>query len=97
MIIRAVRTFLLIAFFSSCAMQGSHDANEWINGLKKGMTQEEVEASQPEHVTIHWEHPIMNSLTVEYDVTYEDRTDFAPTPYYLVFRDGVYTGYGGRN
>ena len=82
---------------SGCVMKGSHDANEWINGLEKGMTQEEVEASRPDHVTIHWDQPIKDSLAVEYDVTYEDRTDFAPTPYFLVFRDGKYDSYSGRN
>ncbi|MBS1583151.1 MAG: hypothetical protein JST66_13215 [Bacteroidetes bacterium] len=98
MIFRSYHIALLsIALLSSCTMNGSRDANEWINSLEKGMTQEEVESSKPDHVTIHWDHPIIDSLTTEYDVTYEDRTDFAPTPYFLVFRGGKYDSYGGRN
>jgi hypothetical protein len=96
MITRPVHT-VFILLLGGCIMAGSHDANEWINSLEKGMTKEEVEASKPDHVTIHWDHPIQDSLTVEYDVTYEDRTDFAPTPYFLVFREGKYDSYSGRN
>ena len=86
-------------FLGSCWIKGSHDANEWINAIEKGMTKEEVEASKPDHVTIHWDHPVVDSAStaVEYDVTYEDRTDFFITPYYLVFVDGRYEGYSGRN
>lgn len=97
MIARAFYTCLLSALLSGCMMKGSSDANEWINGLAKGMTRDEVEASRPDHVTIHWDHPIADSLTIEYDVTYKDRTDFAPTPYFLVFSNGRYESYGGRN
>lgn len=94
------RTFTVIlcgALLGGCLMQGSDDANEWIKDLQKGMTPDEVEASKPVHVTIHWDHPIRDSLTTEYDVTYEDRSDFAPTPFFLVFRDGKYDSCGGRN
>lgn len=97
MTINAFQFITTAALLSGCVMQGSHDANEWINSLEEGMTQEEVESSKPDHVTIHWQTPIIDSLTTEYDVTYEDRTDFAPTPYFLVFRAGRYEGYGGRN
>jgi hypothetical protein len=97
MSIRALHITLVSALLFGCMMNGSQDANEWINGLETGMTKEEVEASKPDHVTIHWDRPISDSLSTEYDVTYEDRTDFAPTPYFLVFRDGKYDSYSGRN
>lgn len=98
MTVRTHSLILIGALMQACAMQGSHDANEWINGLEKGMTQEEVEYSKPEHVTVHWDQPIvMDSVTTEYDITYEDRMDFAPTPYFLVFKIGAFVSYGGRN
>ena len=97
MTIKALHFITAAALLGGCVMQGSHDANEWINSLEKGMTPAEVEALKPDHVTIHWDHPIIDSLTTEYDVTYEDRTDFAPTPYFLVFRAGTYDSFGGRN
>lgn len=79
-------------------MSGSAAANEWINSLEEGMTKDEIEASKPEHVKIYWDmaYPV-DSITVEYDVVYRDDRDFAPTPYYLVFRNGSYVGYSGRN
>lgn len=97
MIIRAFHISLVASLVSGCMMRGSNGANTWINGLEQGMTKDEVEASKPDHVTIHWDHPTTDSLKTEYDVTYEDRTDFAPTPYFLVFRNGKYDSYSGRN
>ena len=97
MIHRAFLIAFVTSLMSGCMMKGSHDANAWINGLEKGMSKEQVEASKPDHVTIHWDNPITDGLKIEYDVTYEDRTDFAPTPYFLVFRNGRYDSYSGRN
>lgn len=94
---RVLRCLLLAVFLGGCVMQGAKEANTWINSLQTGMTVDEVRSSKPDHVTIHWEHPTRNGMSIEYEVSYEDRSDFAPTPYYLVFRDGKYTGYGGRN
>lgn len=89
---------LCAVVFSGCFMQGSYNANEWINGLEKGMTRDEVEAAKPDQVTIHWDHPIVtDSVTTEYDVTYKDRMDFAPTPNFLVFKSGAFAFYSGRN
>ncbi|HEY0977806.1 MAG TPA: hypothetical protein VGE21_10070 [Flavobacteriales bacterium] len=80
-------------------MSSGHErANRWISGLKKGMTKQEVEDSRPEHVTIYWDHPIEgDSGRMEYDVRYADRTEFLSVPFYLVFRDGRFEGYSGRN
>ncbi len=102
MITRAFH-IVLISFICGCTVGGPNDANDWINSLEKGMTQEEVEASKPDHVTVHWDKPIpTDSVKTEYNVTYEGAEDLrsAPGPspdFFLVFQDEMFVTYGGRN
>lgn len=85
----------------SCAggSGNSSNVNDWLNSLEPGMTQEQLEASKPDHVQIPWNTPlVVNDSTNEYDVTFQaDRMDFAPVPYYIVFQNGLFIRYSGRN
>ena len=102
MIITKAFYIVLISFLCGCTVDRS-DVNDWINGLEKGMTQKEVEASKPDHVIVHWDKPLtVDSITTEYDVIYEGAEDLrsAPGPspdFFLIFQHGKFLTFGGRN